>query len=180
MRTLIGDSVSVVVKGSFNPPLFSPAWLLSRGVIGTVEYDDSKVEIISPDVASFTCGWLMLAVTRDIQLVTNEIDEFERLRDAMVAILRSMPHCPVGALGVNRDAHMEVGGEENWHRIGDLLAPKAVWEGALRLPGMKSLTLWGVRPDNEAGRQHVTIEPSNRLQYGIYASHNDHYDLQPV
>jgi hypothetical protein len=178
---LVQDTVNVVVKGSFNPGIFSPAWLRSNGVIGEGEHDNSVIELITQDIAKFRCVWLDVMVTRDtIQLGTDRVEEFERLRDAVVATLELLPHMPLAAMGINRIAHFDVGGVDGWHRVGDKLVPKQPWETALLLPGMKSVTLWGVRPDLHSGRIQVTVEPSSLLQLGIFVAHNDHFDLFDV
>jgi hypothetical protein len=120
-------------------------------------------------------------VTRDtIQLGTDHVEEFERLRDAVVATLELLPHMPLAAMGINRNANFDVGGADAWHRVGDKLVPKQPWETALLLPGMKSVTLWGVRPDLHSGRIQVTVEPSSLLKLGIFVAHNDHFDLFDV
>lgn len=178
---LVGDTVAVVAKGIFNPGIFSPSWLYANGVIGESDYDSAQIEGITPDVAKFVCGWLDVTVTRDaLQLTTSDIVEFERLRDAMVAVLQLLPHVPLAAMGINRAAHFDVGGLDAWHTVGDRLAPKDIWSSTLVLAGMKSLTIWGVRPDNHGGRIHVTVEPSSTVRFGIYIGHNDHFDLVEV
>lgn len=178
---LVGDTANVVLKGPFNPGIFSPSWLFANGVIGAAEYNESAVEFITADVARFKCGWLSTTVTQGaLQLETKDVDEFERLRDAVVAILNLLPHVPLGVMGINRSAHFEVGGVDAWHKVGDTLAPKSVWEPVLTLPGMKSVTLWGVRPDSHAGRIQVTVEPSSMIQLGVFVAHNDHFELIDV
>ena len=178
---LLADSATVVTKGRFNPGIFSPSWLLSEGIVGEGEYENAKLELITPDFTKFSCGWLSCTVTKDtLELSTTAVEEFERLRDAVIAIMRTLPHCPVSAMGVNRNAHFGVEGFEAWHRVGDALTPKEIWKGILDLPGMKSVTVWGVRPDNYAGRIHITVEPSSLVRFGIFVAHNDHFDLNLV
>lgn len=178
---LVLDTVNLVIKGSFNPALFSPAWLRANGIIGDAEHENAEVEVITQDVAQFKCVWLSVTVTREaLQFGTDRVEEFERVRDATVATLELLPHVPLAVMGINRSAHFEVGGVEAWHRLGDTLAPKEMWEGALQLAGMKSVTLWGVRPDQHSGRVQVTVEPSSVVKFGIFVSQNDHFDLVDV
>jgi hypothetical protein len=178
---LLHDSATVVTKGRFNPGIFSPSWLFSEGIVGEGEYKNANLELITPDFAKFTCGWLGCTVTNDVlELSTTAVEEFERLRDAVIAITRTLPHCPVSAMGVNRNAHFAVDGFDAWHRVGDALTPKEIWKDILDLPGMKSVTVWGVRPDNYEGRIHITVEPSSMIKFGIFVAHNDHFDLNLV
>jgi hypothetical protein len=165
-----------VVKGHFKAAIFSPAWLWKQELIGPEEYGASEVEIISADVAKFSCLWLACLITPDtLQFSTNDDDEFERVRDAVVGVLRILDQTPVAALGINRAVRFQAGEVERWHAIGDALAPKAPWKGALRLPGMANITMWGVREDSYKGRIAVVVEPAPQL--GVAIVYNDHYEL---
>jgi hypothetical protein len=179
---LARDLISVVVRGTFNPSIFSPAWMHAQDLVGDAEYAATNIEVIVPELAIFQMGWLRCQVTQqDLMVSTNEPEEFERVRDVVVSVLRILHHTPIRLMGVNRHCHFEVGSADEWHAIGDALAPKAPWENALRLPGMKSITIWGVRPDKQAGRIQVKVEPSNSVQpYGISIAYNDHYELVEV
>lgn len=175
------DELALVVKGHFNASIFSPAWLSKVELIGPGEYEDSEVQVITPAVARFRCGWLECTVTSDtLQLSTTHEDEFERTRDVMAGILRILDQTPVAALGINRFTHFPAGSLEKWHGIGDALVPKSNWGDVLTLPGLLNLTLFGVRPDKYAGKVQVAVEPSESVLYGVKVTHNDHYDLQVV
>lgn len=175
------DDLAVVVKGHFKAAIFSPAWLSKQQLIGPREYEAAEVELITADIAKFNCGWLRCLVTPDtLQFSTKSEDDFERVRDAVVGVLRILDQTPVGALGINRTADVEVGNDERWHQIGDTLVPKSYWNNVLTLPGLSNLTLWGVRPDTYAGRIQVAVEPSASVQYGIKIAYNDHYELTHV
>lgn len=180
MTASIGlDSASVVIRGHFNPAVFSPAWMHAQGLVGAEETLDADVEIVSPKITRFTLQWLKLQVDLDgLLLLTTEPEEFERLRDAAVGILETLKHTPVGVLGLNRDMHIHIDSFEKWHAIGDLLVPKDRWSEVLHLAGMRSVTLWGAREDDEAGRVQVTVEPSNLLPQSIYVGVNSHFDLE--
>lgn len=172
------DGVSVVVRGLFTPPLFSPAWLLAEQLIGPHEFENAEVEVIAREIAVFNTGWLNVHVTSDtLQVSTTEVEEFERLRDAASGILRALVNTPVAALGINRDRHFTVESVERWHAIGDILTPKELWESELKLPGMRSVTMWGLRPDPFVGRVQVQVEPSLRIPQAVFVTHNDHYVL---
>jgi hypothetical protein len=179
---LVDDSASIVIKGTFNPSIFSPAWLLAQDLVGKAEYAKAKIEAILPELAIFETGWLRCQVThQDLLVSTKEPEEFERVRDVAVGILHILNHTPIGSLGVNRMSHFAVDSAAEWHAIGDALAPKEPWDGPLVLPGMKSVTIWGARRDNYAGRIQVKVEPSIPVQpYGVYVAYNDHHDLVEV
>ena len=64
--------------------------------------------------------------------------------------------------------------------IGDSIADKGAWSGVLNLPGMRTCTVSGVRPDKYAGRIDVRVEPSGSARPGIFVACNDHYELHVV
>jgi hypothetical protein len=179
--SLTGDMVSVVVRGNFNPAIFSPAWLLHQGLVGSAEFEASTVQVISGHVASFETGWLQVVVTADsLQLLTNDADEFERVRDAVVGVLRALEHTPISQLGLNRQVRFVMGSAEEWHTVGDRIMPKDIWKGVLEYPGLQDATIWGIRPDDHAGRVQVQVQPVVGVQLGVQVAYNDHYDLTTV
>lgn len=175
------DGVSVVVRGFFTPSLFSPAWLLGQQLIGPREFEAAEVEVIARELCVFQTGWLSMQVNSDaLQISTADVEEFERLRDAASGVLRALVNTQIAAIGINRERHFRIESADRWHDIGDLLTPKERWEEHLALPGMRSLTIWGVRPDDYAGRVQVQVEPSLRVPQAVYVSHNDHFVLSKV
>ena len=175
------DGVSIVIRGSFNPGIFSPAWFLAQKLIGNEEYEAAEVQFISRDLSLFHMGWLDCQVTQDaMQLDTVKPEETERLRDAAVAVLRLLSHTPINALGINRSVHFDVESYERWHKIGDRLAPKDIWEGVLTLPGTRNVTILAVRPDKFDGSISVQVEPSVKVPHGVYVAVNDHFTLTNV
>lgn len=175
---LATDEVVVVVKGSFNPAVFSPAWLRLQEVIGAVEFDDSEVQIVNAALCSFRTGWLNFQVTRDsLQLSTTDFAEFERVRDAVITILRTLSHTPISAMGINRQVKFPAGSSERWHRIGDEFAPKPIWENIMSRTGLLSLSVQGARGDKYDGKTVVQIAPTDPPKWGVFVSVNNHFTL---
>lgn len=178
---LATDAAAVVVKGAFNPAIFSPSWLLARGLVGETESNDARIELISRELAAFSMDWLTIQVTLDgLQLSTESIDETERLRDVAIGILKSLPHTPLAAMGLNRMVHYEAPDQATLHVIGDRLIPKQDWEGIVRFPATKSVAVIGIRPDDDrfGGTVSIQVEPSTALPLGVYVAINDHFDLK--
>ena len=172
------ESVTVVLKGSFNPAIFSPAWLRLQDLIGDKELEAQEVEVITKDLSVFKAGWLGCQVSDEaLQLSTVEPEEYERLRDAAVGILRVLMHTPIAAMGINHEVHFTVDSIEQWHAIGDALVPKEPWQEVLHLPGMRNLVIWGARPDGYGGYLQVQVEPSVRFPQAVYVLTNDHFSL---
>jgi hypothetical protein len=176
------EGVNVVLRGHFNPAIVTHGWLLAQKLLSVEDFGNTRPNLITPEVSNFTTPWFTCQVTSDaLQLSTTEPPEMEPLRDMAVGILKTLPHVPVGVMGINHDFHFKVGDLDEWHAIGDALAPKEPWDGILTLPGTMRLVLLAARTDEQAGRLQVTIEPSTRVgPFGVYVAVNDHYSLRPA
>lgn len=182
MKGVEQEGTSIVVAGRFNPLIFSPAWLRLHNLVGAREAEEATVQFIVPPAAVFSTEWLNVDVREDrMQLATSMTKELDRLRDVAIGILEVLKETPIFALGINRDIHWRVPSAEQYHRFGDLLAPKEFWDRELTLSGTAHLTVQGVRPDLWAGFIRVMIQPSMVVQpQGVYAQFNDHFVLQKV
>lgn len=179
--TLSIQTASIVLRGQFNPAILSPGWLLAEGLLGPKEALDVHSQVIVNQLSQFHVSWLQCQVTEDQMAVnTDEPPEFERLRDVVVGILKTLPHTPVGAMGINRTFHFQMPSWDDWHELGDALAPKRFWEEFLHLPGTETVSIQGNRTDEFAGRLLITVQPSRVVKTGIYVSVNDHYVLEKV
>jgi hypothetical protein len=179
---LKADSVSVVIRGRFAPEELSPKRLLERGLLGPVEAADAEFEMLIPgQVSVYEAGWVRCQFQSDsLQISTSSEPDFERLRDLAVGILLSLTNAKVSMMGINRSVHFEVNDPVKWHTVGDRLANNGLWEGVLRLAGMKSLTSWGARSDNYWGHIQVQTEPSNIFPCSVSVADNDHFDLTEI
>jgi hypothetical protein len=174
------EGVSVVLRGSFNPAIMSPGWLLAQSLVSEQEHDASKPEAIVPNLSVFTVGAMRFQVTPDVLTVETENQrEFERTADLVTSMLTILPHTPVNMLGINHFFHAALPSPDSWHRLGDKLTPKDYWS-LLTLPGTRAVALQGVRPDRFAGAVNVEVQPSGRVAQGIFISQNDHFILREV
>jgi hypothetical protein len=178
---IVREAVTVVIVGRFEPLILSPSWLLSQDLIGREQSDSAEIQIAIPQASAFSAGWLRFEASAErISLTTEDPTAFYPLRDLAVGILTILKKTAVGALGINRAVHVRVPSLERWHAVGDTLAPKAPWEGALTLPGMLSLTVQGTRDDAYPGYVQVKVESSSLVVPGIFAEQNDHFLLKRV
>ena len=158
--------------------MFHPAWFAAQELIRPREAEAAKIKIIHPDAAIFDIEWLQIRVTRNrFQATSVQEAYYEPLRDIVIGIFTLLDQTPLRAIGINRDFRYGLDSEKTWHAVGDLLAPKPVWDGLLDRPGMRSLTMEGVRPDNYSGYIWVKVEPLTQLEFGVFVEVNDHYEL---
>ena len=175
------QSLSVVFLGDFNPKIFQPAWFAAQGLIRQQEAEEAKVEIIHPEVVSFSLEWLAFQVTREqCALTTTQEPYYVVMRDLIVGTFNLLQHTPLHKLGINIDMHFRMDSEASWHAFGHLLAPKNLWQDTLKNPGMRSLTMEGQRPDEFRGYIRVQVEPSIKIHPGVYFRVNDHYEIETL
>ncbi len=175
---LAEDSVALVLRGHFNPAIPTPAWFLAQGLIGQEDAIAVETELMVPQISAFHLPWAKVEVTEDrFAVQTGDTQHFERCRDLVVGTFAILAHTPVNALGINRSVHLRMPSLDAWHALGDYLVPKDPWEGIMRLPGVASLQIQGVRPDEYGGYVIFRFEPSNRFEQSIYLEHNDHFNL---
>jgi len=179
---IAADSLSIVVPGIFRPLPLSPHSLFEHGLIGQADYDAREVELLLPNEAiTFKVGAFQVHCQSDkLQVTTADEAEFERLRDLVAGILRSLTDTKVSQLGINRSVHFFAADNESWNAIGDSLVNNDIWGDALPLPGMRVAVFWGSRTDKFAGRVQVQVEPSSLYPNAVYVAYNDHYELTMV
>ena len=168
------DGANVVLRGSFNPTIFQPAWFGAHDIIRPEEAENAKVEVVHPEICSFAAEWLRIQVTT-VRFLAESDDgaHHDFLPDLVTKVFTLLEHTPVTALGINRMMHFQVSDEERWHAIGDFLAPKDFWKEEMEgRPGLLSLSVQGSRNDNQL---QVKVEPSTRVKPGVYIQINEHY-----
>jgi hypothetical protein len=173
------EGIGIVLVGSFNPMIFQPAWFAAENLIREEEEQAAKIELIHRQVAIFSLDWLHLQVTDEqFAATTAQSSFYEPLRDLVLGTFRLLRHTPIRMMGLNRECHFRMPSEEAWHAFGHRLTPKEPWAGILREPGMRSLTMEGLRPDNLKGYIRVRVEPSVRVHPGVFINVNDHYEMK--
>ena len=187
--------VSLVLLGSFNPVIFTPAWFGWHQLLPRRTLEVADTNIAHPQITSFNADWLNIQVEPErIQMKTSQ-PPYIRVRDLAVRIFREhLHHTPLTTAGINRHVHFCVQDDKQRDRLGRLLAPVEPWgDWATKLDlngergGMVSLTMRQVDPCNRpaGGQINVKVEPSNSVaikHLGIYVGVNDHYvvgDVEP-
>ena len=184
-------SVSLVMLGSFNPAILTPAWFAWRGLLPEKTVDIADLKVAHPMVTEFEAEWLSLQVMPERFSISTTQSPFVRLEDLAVRIFREhLPHTRLKAMGINREVHFQVNSFEVRDRVGRLLAPIEPWgewgkelEPDGKHGGMISLTMRQVKPGGRpiGGHINVTVEPSARVgenRTGIYVRVNDHFEVE--
>jgi hypothetical protein len=173
------QGINLVLVGQFNPSIFQPVWFASEDLIRAGEADTAKIEIIHPDLAIINInmeGFRIEVTPVRFSISTSQVPYFEVIRDLALGTFRILKHTPISMLGINFLAHYKLDSEEKWHEVGHTLAPKLPWGDALDSPGLRSLTMEeSRRRDGQAGHLRVKVEPSTKVNPGIYLDINDHF-----
>ncbi|HLQ94553.1 MAG TPA: hypothetical protein VK148_31425 [Xanthobacteraceae bacterium] len=132
-----------------------------------------------------------MQVDREKFLVTAIQEPLIRVHDFFVKCFQALPETPIRAVGINRDVHFDAGSRQALDRVGDILAPKEVWQDfamrdGKRIGGLRSLTMEQAitkqgqreRLDGLPGWIQVKVDPSaGGVPNGAYVQVNDHYEL---
>ncbi len=182
------SGASVVLRGNFNPAIFTLAWFTLHKLLPQQVTDNAELEVAHPGLTVFSTEWLHLQIMTDQFVAGTQREPYVRVRDLLVRVFREhVHHTPLKAFGINRDVHFRVADQAERDRIGRLLAPAepwGPWRDKLGLAGecggMTSLTMAHTRPEGRppGGQVNVTVEPSSRIgcgRSGIYVKVNDHY-----
>ena len=171
------QGMSIVLLGDFNPKIFQPAWFAAEKLIRVPEAESAEIEIIHPEIIIFKLEWVNIQITRDsCSFSTIQEPYYEIMRDLCIGTFRLLRHTPIRKLGINRDVHFRMKSTEEWHSLGHSLAPKELWGKVLQNPGLISLTINGERIDGLKGYIKVKVEPSSKVEIGVYIQVNDHYE----
>jgi len=182
---------SIVVVGAFNPAIFSPDWLERNGLIGESDAAEAREGVrgrpllVSKQATTFETEWFALQVLANQFSITSKKVLTPAFKDLAVGILQLVPHTPVIAAGLNFAAHFKLSSETEYHRVGDTLAPKDIWDALYPndRSGLENLTIRvqsGSRkkPVETKDERRISVQPSNRLRpFGAHLSYNDHHDV---
>ena len=183
-------SSAIIAVGRFNPAIFSPDWLERNGLLGKDDADtvregtQGESLLISQQVAAFETKWFALQVLTNQLSLTSKDALSPAFKDLAVGILQLVPHTPVAAVGLNFLAHFKLASEAEYHRVGDVLAPKSIWQALYpdEFPGLANLTIriqHGSRsePSRSKDQRQISVQPSPKFKFGVHLSYNDHHDV---
>ncbi len=172
--------MSIVVIGTFNPAIFQPSWFGAEGLITPTEADGAAVEIIHPDAAFFTAGWLRVQVLQGRLLMsTTQTSHSAALRDLAASTLHILGHTPAVAVGVNHDEVVRFTDRKVYDELGWGLVPPDRWPGLIK-PGLATLIEQGDRDDGRSGWIRVTVAPVLEGTLDVKLGVNDHVSFGTV
>lgn len=181
------SSTSIVLLGSFNPAILTPAWFAMNNLLPAEAADTAELHVAHPQLTAFTTDWLQLNVTTEQFAVHTAVPPDIRLCDLVRRLFGELlSHTPLTAFGINREVHFRVANSDTRDRLLHLLAPADPWvdlDKVLASDGhsgrMTSLTMMHATPSGRlaSGHINVTVEPSHAVGHrgtGLYVRVNHH------
>jgi hypothetical protein len=183
-------SSSIVAVGAFNPAIFSPDWLEKYGLIGGDDAETARKMpslIISQQVSVVETDWFVLQVLDNQFSLQSKNVLSPALKDLASGIFMLVSHTPISALGLNFMGHFRFLNNTDYHKIGDVLAPKDIWKSLYPSEndsaGLADLTIRIQHAERdkqpETGNEiRITVQPSTKIRLGIFLSLNDHREVR--
>lgn len=181
---------SIVAVGDFNPAIFSPDWLERNNLIGKDDADavqekgQGRSLLISHQVTTFETKWFALQILENQLSLTSKDALSPAFKDLAVGIFQLVPHTPVTAVGLNFLAHFKLASEDEYHRVGDVLAPKDIWKTLYpdESAGLADLTIRiqpyiRGEPLKTKDEKRISLRPSDKFKFGVFLSYNNHRDV---
>ena len=191
---ILGHGLTVILGGQFNPAIFSPAWLQTRGLISEEQAMNAKLGLIHPQIAQFNVADFEVKVESNRFEISTAEEPFVQVADWIkVIFLENLSHTPVKVASINYSCHFAANSVAQRHALGRKLAPIEPWGSwgqSLDEPklyekgGLRSLTMsreWDPEQLQKRARV-VQIEPSVRADIvnravGVYMLINDQFEL---
>lgn len=180
----------IIAIGDFNPAILSPDWLEGNNLIGKGDAEtvregiQSNSLIVTHQVTTFETKWFALQVLENRFTLTSKDALSPAFKDLATGIFQLLLHTPVTAVGLNFLAHFKLDSEDEYHRVGDVLAPKDIWKALYpdEDAGLADLTIRlqrGVRVGQlkTKNEKRFSVQPSNKFNFGVLLTYNDHHDV---
>jgi len=181
---------SIVAVGDFNPAIFSHDWMERNGLIGKDDADSvregrqGRPLLVSRQVTTFETKWFALQALENQFSLTSKDALSPAFKDLAVSIFQLFPDTPVAAVGLNFLGHYKLASEDEYHRVGDVLAPKDIWKALYPddMAGLADLTVRIQRgsrgePLKTKDEKRIAVQPSSMVRFGVLLSYNDHHDV---
>lgn len=180
---------SIVAIGDFNPAIFSPDWLERNGLLGAQDAEAARQGpsfIASHQVSVFETEWFAVQVLENQFSLTSKGALSPAFMDLAVGILTLVRHTPITAIGLNFMGHFKLASEAEYHKVGDVLAPKIIWDELYPdeeiSAGLGVLTVRiqnaprGTTPKS-GDEKRISLQSSGRVKFGIFLSYNNHREI---
>ena len=174
------DTLSVVLRGKFNPSIFHPTWLAAEGLVPkqqAVEAAVNGIKVIHDDIASFEIDEIFIEVLRDrFSAATSNASQSGTMRDLVRGIFTLLEFTPLTAMGMNRLMHFRLQSNEQVAEKLQRLYKPAPWSETFQSITSAAVRVEGRTEDEDAGILRVDIEDSKQVTPGgLFIGSNEHH-----
>lgn len=189
------EDVSIVLLGSFNPPIFHPSWFARHELMSAEEADGATNVLIAPEVAQFSAAYITFDIQPSRFFVRTTALYRDVVKDLVLATLgEKLPHTPVWSVGLNKSYEFKCRDELARARLGARLAPPGEWgEWGRSIEqsifaggehgGVTRVTMQQrPRPDGRPGHVQADVHAnmSDRTGTGVFLDVNNHFEVGPA
>ena len=153
---------------------------------GDAEYARAaKNLLVSRQVSVCETEWFALQVLENQFSLTSKGALSHAFQDLAEGIASLVPHTPVTALGLNFMGHYKLPTEAEYHKVGDVLVPKKIWNELIdpesEAAGVLDVTIriqHGERgkPVTDPDELRIQVQPSAQVKFGVFLSCNNHLE----
>lgn len=187
---IFGSQINIL--GNFNPSVITPSWLRINELIGAEDERfamESESLAITPEISRFETEWFWIQVVSTQFVVNSKGPVTPAIKDLVTGIFLLLGHTPLSAIGLNSLAHYKIYSIDEYHKIGDVLAPKTIWnsfypESDNQTVGLQNMTIqvnsWKRgQSETKSPLKRISLSPSNSIPNGIHLTLNHHFPIMP-
>ena len=168
-----------VLVGNFNPAIFHPQWYGKINLFRENEIKEAKVGLIFPDFCQFVISGIDFRVELSrFQASTDKQENFALLKDVVLGTFSVLDQTPISAMGINFRGHFELNSKNKLDTLVNNYCPSGPWDGLLEKSKLATLINQGNNPFDKKGYVRIKIEPSTKLENGLFIEINNHFALE--
>lgn len=182
--------LSIVILSDFNPAMFHPIWFETNGIISKEQSEIAQNQtggfqmIVTTQLTFFKTDDVTVKVEPKRMDIVSSNGVVTSLKDFAIKTIQTLNSFSVKAYGYNFSAHYYIENISDYQKIGDTLAPKKYWKeflgeeisGDKRKSGLLQLRMIKTK-ENGKGTTTLDVEPSIKINQGVYIYCNDHFNL---
>jgi hypothetical protein len=139
------------------------------------------IELVYKDYTKFSLANILVEVQPGSLVLRSTLASFDyKIQDIALGVLTALKGAEVTSLGLNLYTDIYFDDLDDWHKLGDLVTPKHVWQQAMPesdAAGMANVQMQISKPKGEVGVYNFTINWLDQAKLTRF-SLNNHFDTK--